>query len=363
MPLSSPFATPFTTPNRTEHPSSSTTPTETTPPTTGAWPTCRVVEVQRNRVQVHDGQTTRSASVSHALQRELADASDALAVGDWVQVDAQDCVQQRLPPRNQLSRRLNDGRDKNERLVIVSNVDTAFLVMGLDADFNLRRLDRYIALVQMAGVQPVVVLTKADRVSDVDRKTDEARAALPADVPCVSLNGLDAETSRALLRPWLPPGHTAVLLGSSGAGKSTLTHALCDHSTQDTGPTRDGDGRGRHTTTVRTLLPCVGGASIIDTPGLRSLRLDGDERGLARAFADVAQLASGCRFRNCQHAGEPGCAVADSLSPERLNSWHKLQREAQRDTMTALERQRQLSEWKQRSQAGRQRLKDKRQEG
>ncbi len=155
-------------------------------------------------MQVHDGQATRSASVSHALQRELADAADALAVGDWVQVDGQDCVQQRLPPRHQFSRRLNDGRDKNERPVIVSNVDTAFLVMGLDADFNLRRLDRYIAQVRMADVQPVVVLTKADRVSNGYRKTDEARAALPADVPCVSLNGLDAKTSRTFLRPWLP---------------------------------------------------------------------------------------------------------------------------------------------------------------
>jgi ribosome biogenesis GTPase / thiamine phosphate phosphatase len=334
---------------------------ENTPHTDPQGHRARIVEIQRNRVQVHDGQHTRSARVSHALQRELADAADALAVGDWVLLDADDGVQQRLPPRNQLSRRLNDGRDKNERLVIVSNVDTAFLVMGLDADFNLRRLDRYIALVRMAGVQPVVVLTKADRVPDAGRKTAEARAALPADVPCVSLNALDGERCRVLLSPWLPAGHTAVLLGSSGAGKSTLTNALCAQAAQITGPAREGDGRGRHTTTVRTLLPCVGGASIIDTPGLRSLRLDGDEKGLAQAYADVAQLASGCRFRNCQHAGEPGCAVANTLDPDRLNSWHKLQREAQRDTMTALERQRQLSEWKQRSRAGRQRLKDKRQ--
>lgn len=348
----------------------------------------RVVEVQRDHLLLHDGRSTAPARVTHALQRQLEEQADALAVGDWVLARAEPrppaspstpaasagarpdtWVHERLPPRNQLARRLNDGRDKNERLVIVSNVDTALLVMGLDGDFNLRRLERYLALVRMAGVQAVAVLTKADCVPDAAQRVAAAQAALPSgasgpsSTPCIALNALDATASQAALQAWLQPGHTLVLLGSSGAGKSTLTNALVNgHAAspaQATGGTRLGDGRGRHTTTVRSLHRCASGACIIDTPGLRTLRLDGDEQALAKVYDDVAQLATQCRFRNCQHANEPGCAVREGVGSERLNSWHKLQREARRDTMTALERQRQLSEWKQRGKAGKQRWKEK----
>jgi ribosome biogenesis GTPase / thiamine phosphate phosphatase len=322
----------------------------------------RVVEVQRDHLRLHDGQDTLRARVMHGLQRALGDAGDALAVGDWV-LAAPDAygefwVDGRAPVRNQLARRLHDGRDKVERVVIVSNVDTALLTMGLDHDFNLRRLERYVALVRMAGVPAVVLLTKADLALDVDTRLRATQAALPPDIPALAVSGLDAGCVAAL-QPWLLPGRTLVLLGSSGTGKSTLTNALCG-AAQDTGPTRHGDGRGRHTTTVRSLHLTLGGACIIDTPGLRTLRLDGDEAALRTVFGDVTALESRCRYRNCRHEAEPGCAVREGLGEERLRSWHKLQREARRDTLTALERQRQLSQWKQRSRAGRARARDKR---
>ena len=323
----------------------------------------RIVEVQRDHVQLHDGLAHCRARVMHGLQTSLAEEADALAVGDWVLAARDrfgDCwVHWRAPPRNQLARRLHDGRDKVARVVIVSNVDTAVLTMGLDHDFNLKRLDRYLALVRMAGVQPVVVLTKADLVADAQARLGLVRQVLSPEVPAMAVSGLD-RSSCAALAPWLQPGRTLVLLGSSGAGKSTLTNALCEAATQDTGPTRHGDGRGRHTTTVRSLHIAPSGACIIDTPGLRSLRLDGDEAALRSVYEDVSTLAERCRFRDCRHEGEPGCAVREGVGEDRLRGWHKLQREAQRDTMSALERQRQLSEWKARGRAGRARAKDKR---
>ncbi len=339
---------------------------------------CRVVEVQKDHVVVHDGRDdatgaqaqayglgARRARVPHALQRELAEAADALAVGDWVLVEPGTAagelwVRYRLPPRNQLARRLHDGRDKVARVVIVSNVDRAVLVMGLDRDYNPRRLQRYLALAHMAGVPPLVVLTKADlEPSAGQTQIAELRAQVPPDTPVVALSALDPQARQSLL-PWLEPGHTLVLLGSSGAGKSTLTNALCTAPLQDTGPTRFADGRGRHTTTVRSLHRVPEGACIIDTPGLRTLRLDGDEAALQGVFEDVAQQARKCRFRDCRHEDEPGCAVRTAIEPQRLNTWRKLQREAQRDQMSALDRQRQLSEWKQRSRVGRERAREKR---
>jgi ribosome biogenesis GTPase len=166
------------------------------------------------------------------------------------------------------------------------------------------------------------------------------------------------------LAEWLQPGQTLVLVGSSGTGKSTLTNTLCavagEAGAQATGAARRGDGRGRHTTTSRSLHRTVSGACIIDTPGLRTLRLDGGEQALDAVFADVAQLAPLCRFRDCRHIDEPGCAVRDRVGAERLNNYHKLLRETQRDTLSALQRKQQVSQWKARSREGRMRMAAKR---
>jgi ribosome biogenesis GTPase len=154
-----------------------------------------------------------------------------------------------------------------------------------------------------------------------------------------------------VLAPWLDAGRTLVLLGSSGAGKSTLTNTLLGRTVQATGAVREHDSRGRHTTTSRSLFRLPGGACLVDTPGLRSLHPDVDESTLAASFGDVDALAAACRFRDCAHRDEPGCAVRAGVDPDRLRNYHKLLRDARRDTISALERQRQVGEWKARSKA------------
>jgi len=323
----------------------------------------RVVEVQRDSVQLHDGRLALRARLLPALHVQLAD--DGVAVGDWVYARrtalAEWWVHARVPPANQIARRLHDGRDKVTRVVLVANVDTVLIVMGLDHDFNPRRLERYVAFTRLARVGAVVVLTKADIVGDEERaaREHEALAVVPADIGVLAVDGQSPAAAGALA-PWLGAGQTLVVVGSSGAGKSTLTNTLIGHAVQDTGGTRDGDGRGRHTTTVRSLHALPGGAVIIDTPGLRTLRLDADASGITSAFDDIARLAPMCRFRDCGHADEPGCAVREALPAARLANFHKLQREARRDTMSALERKAMVAQWKVRGRAGKQRAKDKR---
>ncbi len=249
----------------------------------------------------------------------------ALTVGDWV-LAGRDPQQQlwvgaRLPPLTQIARRTNDGR----RQPLASNVDTALLAMGLDHDFNPRRAERYVAMALACGVAPVVVLTKADIDADAQERIDQVRQRLPASVPVVTVNGLSA-AARVALTPWVRPGRTLVLLGSSGAGKSTLTNLLAG-ALQDTGGVRDGDGRGRHTTTARSLHLCPDGACIIDTPGLRTWRPDADGAALGATFEDVQDLAAHCRFRDCRHEGEPDCAVRAHVDADRLLNYQKLLRD------------------------------------
>jgi ribosome biogenesis GTPase / thiamine phosphate phosphatase len=325
----------------------------------------RVAAVHRDSVALHDGVHEHRARVQHHLLRELQTQDDGLAVGDWVGVMrnplGEHWVAERIAPLNQIARRVNDGRDKTERAVIVSNVDTALLVMGLDGDYNLRRLERQLAFARLAQVSAVVVLTKADLCDDAAERELAVQALLPADVALAAVDARDASTLQAL-SPWLGSGQTLVLLGSSGAGKSTLTNTLCGYAQSaalDTGPNRSGDNRGRHTTTARSLHRTRPGACIIDTPGLRTLRLDADPDDVIEAFDDIAELAAQCRFRDCSHKDEPGCAVREALDGARLKNFHKLQREAQRDQMTALERKQQVNVWKVRSKAVKARTRQK----
>jgi ribosome biogenesis GTPase len=315
----------------------------------------RVTEVQRDALTLHDGEREHPARALPAL---LADETQTLAVGDWVFAccnrHAEWWVPHRVPPLTQLARRQHDGRDKVTRAVIVSNVDTALLVMGLDHDFSLRRLERYLALARLNGVQAVVVLTKADLCMPAyaQARLREVCDMLPPGADAMALDA-QGDEAPAALAPWLQPGCTLVALGSSGAGKSTLTNALLGEHRQLTGASRAGDGRGRHTTTARSLHALPGGACVIDTPGLRTLRLDSDADTLQGVFDDIARLSAQCRFRDCRHQGEPGCAVRAAAPPDRLRNFHKLQRELQRDTMSALERKAQRDGWKVRHKAAR----------
>jgi len=321
----------------------------------------RVTEVHRETLQVHDGLHERSARVLPRLARTLAEQDTAVAVGDWVvllnDAHGQAWIHDRIAPLSHIARRDADGR----RHPVVSNVDTALLVMGLDDDFNPRRLERFLALVQGQGVTPVVVLTKADTVAPdaVGRAVAELRSRIAAQVDIVAVNGMAPDTTR-VLDAYLAPGQTVVLLGSSGAGKSTLTNALAGMALQDTGAVREHDSRGKHTTTSRSLHRLPGGACVIDTPGLRTLRPDADEGTLAASFEDIASLALQCRFRDCRHGDEPGCAVREGVPPDRLRNYHKLLREVRRDTLTAIERQQMTSEWKARGRAAHVRIKMKR---
>jgi ribosome biogenesis GTPase / thiamine phosphate phosphatase len=304
----------------------------------------RVTEVHRDAVVLHDGAQTCQARVQARLLQQLGAQHSGMVVGDWVLAesapDGACWISARLPPLTELARRSADGR----RQPLASNVDTALLVMGLDHDFNPRRLERYLALTHAAGIAAVVVLTKADIGSDVDERLAQLRQRLPSHVSLLALNGLSAEAVPALA-PWLGAGQTLVLLGSSGAGKSTLTNTLCA-SVQATGGVRQGDGRGRHTTTARSLHQCAGGACIIDTPGLRNLRLDADEEALTAAFDDIDALAQSCRFRDCAHQAEAGCAVRGAVDADRLRNYHKLLREVRRSQQTPLDRIAERAKWK-----------------
>jgi len=311
----------------------------------------RVTEVHRETVHATDGVAEFTLRVMPRLHRSLAGEAQSLAVGDWLLAEPDRFgdwwVHTRIAPQTQLARRDMHGLPQ----VFASNVDTALLVMGLDADFSPRRLERYLALVQGSGVLPVVVLSKVDLRGDVlDERLQALATRLPAGLDVVAVNALDGD-SVAQLAPWLGQGQTLVLLGSSGAGKSTLTNTLLGNAVQDTGAVRSGDGRGRHTTTVRSLHRLPSGACIIDTPGVRTLRPATDIAGAG--FDDVLTLARTCRFRNCAHAAEPGCAVREGVQADRLANFKKLEREQRRDTMSALERREQLALWKARSRASR----------
>ncbi len=320
----------------------------------------RVSEVQRERILVHDGARALPARLLPKLHRALEALQTAIAVGDWVLLTMNSAgeywVHARIEPTNSLVRR--DGSGK--RHPVASNVDTALLVMGLDDDFNPRRLERYLSLAQSAGVMPVLVLTKADVCADVAALRAQLDGRVPLALAIITLDARDGLRTMQALSPYCIAGNTLVLLGSSGAGKSTLTNSLLGANVQDTGEVRAHDSRGKHTTTARTLHLLAQGACIIDTPGVRTLQPDTDAETLTHSFADIAALATHCKFANCAHENEPDCAVRAALSADRLKNFHKLLRESQRDSMTPLDRQKQLSQWKARGRAGRIRLQEKR---
>lgn len=249
------------------------------------------------------------------------------AVGDFVLLAADaEQIAVVLPRRSLLSRAA--AGEHYQRQVIAANIDTVLVVCGLDGDFNPRRLERYCLLVQGSGALPAIVLTKADTVADVADAMEALTGIRANGVPVHPLNAKDP-AAVAVLAPYLGPGRTVVLVGSSGAGKSTLTNTLLGRDTMKTGAVRGNDSRGRHTTTHRALLPLPQGGCLIDTPGMREIKFTGEEDIADGGFEDIEALAGHCRFRDCEHNAEPGCAVraaidAGTLDPGYLASYRKL---------------------------------------
>ena len=286
------------------------------------------------------------------------------AVGDWVGIQRNGdaaTITSILPRRSAfLRKRAGFG---SEEQVLAANVDTAFLLAGLDDDFSLRRLERYITTAWDSGAAPVVVLTKADLCTDV---ADAALAveSVAIGVPVQPVSNVTGE-GIAELAPHLRPGRTVALLGSSGVGKSTLVNRWLGEDAMATHETREDDDEGRHTTTHRQLLTLPGGGLVIDTPGLRELQLwDVGAAGLDATFTDVEELAADCRFGDCTHVHEPGCAVlaaveSGELPRERLDSWRKLQRELRAIAMRhdAVLRKEEVRKWKRRAREGRARAR------
>lgn len=265
---------------------------------------------------------------------DATEREDLPVVGDWVVVrilDEQDpkaTIHAILPRKSRFSRK-EAGAKIGEQMV-AANVDTVFIVVGLDHDYNARRIERYLTLAWESGADPVVVLTKADLCDSVEDRLDEARAAAIG-VPVHALSvieGVGIET----LACYLSPGKTVALLGSSGVGKSTIINYLIGGDVQQVQEVRQDDSRGRHTTTHRQMFKLDSGALVIDTPGMRELQLWDADEGLSETFKDIEDLARGCRFSDCSHQDEPGCNVKNALDtgtldPARFQNYLKMQRE------------------------------------
>ena len=281
----------------------------------------RVVAQHRNGYRVHDGAAEFPAQPAPRFLRRGGDPSERPAVGDFVLVEptAPLLIRDVLPRRSELSRAA--AGERYQRQVIATNIDWVIVLMGMDGDFNPRRIERYLALIQGSGAQPVIVLTKRDKVDDAAfaQAATSVRELLPAQVELHGINAKDSASVAPLLAH-LQHGDTAVLVGSSGAGKSTLTNTLLGVQRQATNTVRDNDSRGRHTTTHRALIALPSGGCLIDTPGMRELKLTGDEELGQAGFADIETLALQCRFGDCAHGNEPGCAVRAALGSGTLDA-------------------------------------------
>ena len=292
----------------------------------------RVLSAQRNQFLVTDGRAewlcTPSGKLRHRRQRDYP------VTGDWVLVD-ETVIRRVIPRENTLcrgeagARRKQDGAAQAEQ-PIAANIDTVFIVCGLDRDFNLRRLERLLALVYNCSMAPVAVLTKADLHESPDAFRVQAEG-VAVGVPVVLTS---TEDGRGVddLQGYLETGRTAAMIGSSGAGKSSLANLLLGSDVRATASVSESVGKGRHTTTSRELIAMPQGGLLMDNPGIREIAFSKTGDGLEATFADILELAQGCRFTDCAHLGEPGCAVlhavaSGELPQERLDNYHKMRRE------------------------------------
>lgn len=293
----------------------------------------RVAVEERGAYRLYTELGELNARVRGKLRFDSESAADFPAVGDWVAVSIRERdglaqIHAVLPRQSRFSRKAAGAN--SEEQVVAANIDTVFLVQGLDHDFNLRRLERYLVAAFESNAAPVVILSKADLCEDVGQKIADAESVAPGTpvhaISSVSGQGLEA------VDQYILPGITVAFLGSSGAGKSTLINRIVGEEVQKTAEVREHDSRGRHTTTHRELLVLKTGGLLIDTPGMRELQLWDAGGSLGEAFSDVESIAAACYFTNCRHQNEPGCAVREalgdgSLDADRYQSYLKLERE------------------------------------
>ncbi|AQQ66734.1 ribosome small subunit-dependent GTPase A [Microbulbifer agarilyticus] len=294
----------------------------------------KVMAVHRSQIEVSGESGEESVLVSGAL---FEDAAERPTVGDWLLLARESRKPVRRLERSSLFKRMAPGAKQVQ--LIAANVDNVLIVSSCNQDFNLSRVERYLALVKEAGCRACLVLTKAD----LDENHAPFHDALKGhrDLPVVLVNALDTE-SVAPLRDYCRSGETLALLGSSGVGKSTLLNSLAGTELAATGGIREDDSKGRHTTRHRALYPIVDGGLILDSPGMRELALADIREGLEATFADISALSEKCRFADCVHESEPGCAVqaaieAGELDERRLHNWRKLEREVARNSKTLAE--------------------------
>lgn len=293
----------------------------------------RVALEHKSTYILYTEQGELQAEVTGKLRYQASGREDFPAVGDWVvirvtEADKWAIIHAVLPRKTKFARK-TVGK-KTEEQIIATNIDTVFLVSGLDGDFNLRRIERYLILVWESGANPVILLNKADLCDDVEQRQAEVEA-IALGVPIIILSAAKNEGIEAL-HPYLSQGQTVALLGSSGVGKSTITNQLMGKVVQPIQPVRQDDSRGRHTTNHRELMVLPSGGLLIDTPGMREIQLWTGGEGLQETFVDIEMLAKQCRFHDCQHEQEPGCAVRQAiedgtLDKQRFLNHQKLQKE------------------------------------
>jgi len=292
----------------------------------------RVVEQYKSEITV--------ATESGVFNTSLLATMPEMVVGDWLLLDSQQHIIRLLDRKTCFSRKAAGSKLKKQ--LISANVDTAFIVSSMNDDFNLNRIERFLSLVNESGAEPVVLLSKSDQ-SETPQSFVEQIQALDPFLMVEAINCLDEESVNKLLSPWIKEGTTIVVLGSSGVGKSTLINTLLGEKLQSTGDIREDDDKGRHTTTRRSLISLSAGGVILDTPGMREIQIADCKEGIATTFADIESFAEQCKFGDCQHQTEPGCAVQQAiisgdLEQRRLNNYLKLLREEALNSATLSER-------------------------